>query len=108
LSKLWKVISFTPTADTLHVQVPVGRIERVKKHSTFILTLLSFLRSSRPTNKRGEIFKTNGLSRFLHMTYSVYFSTSCVLQLTTIFYGLWQCNKLERHWILGRNLPTTK
>jgi hypothetical protein len=68
---LWKnlnVISFRTTADTLrtlvHIHVPVVLIAKGKISIYVNLTLSLILSFSRPSNERGEIFKTTGKSRF--------------------------------------------
>jgi hypothetical protein len=68
LSKHWNVITFTPTADTLHVQVPVARI------GNFLNDLAVYF------------FRHNKLFLILRFFF---------LQRTTSRNTLWQCYKLE-------------
>jgi hypothetical protein len=67
VSKPLNVISFTATADTLYVHVPVAIIAKEKYSANvhFNTNITSqFLTRS---NKKTEIFKATGLSKCLHL-----------------------------------------
>jgi len=64
LSKLWNVISFTATADTLHVQVPVARIVTGKIFFHVHFNTLINSQIYKTVEKRGETFKQLGCLHF--------------------------------------------